>query len=128
MTAYGVLSRGLLSGSRPSGAGDFRAHLPRFTGENYARNQRLVETLQRLARERGVTASQLAIAWVLAKDAMIVPLIGARKRRQLDESLAALEVKLSAADLAEFERSIPVSDVAGTRYGESQMKHLDSER
>jgi aryl-alcohol dehydrogenase-like predicted oxidoreductase len=92
MTAYGVPSRGLLSGSKPRAAGDFRAHLPRFTGENLDRNQRLVETLRQLAAEEDATTSQLAIAWVLAKSPSIVPLIGARTRTQLAESLGALRV------------------------------------
>jgi aryl-alcohol dehydrogenase-like predicted oxidoreductase len=83
VTAYGVLSRGLLSGSIPAGRNDFRAYLPRFTGENLSRNQRLVETLTKIATERGVSSSQLAIAWVLAKGQNIVPVIGARKRTQL---------------------------------------------
>src|SRR5262245_15678164 len=87
VTAYGVLSRGLLSGSRPSAPGDFRAHLPRFSGENRTRNQALIDELGRLAGERKITPSQLAIAWVLAKGSFIVPVIGARTRSQLAESL-----------------------------------------
>ena len=71
VTAYGVLSRGLLSGSKPAAKGDFRAHLPRFTGENMARNERLIETLKNVAAEKGVTAAQLAIAWVLAKGGLL---------------------------------------------------------
>jgi aryl-alcohol dehydrogenase-like predicted oxidoreductase len=128
VTAYGVLSRGLLSGSTPSSQGDFRAHLPRFTGENMSRNQRLVETLTTLAGEKGLRASQLAIAWVLAKGTNIVPVIGARKRSQLEESLGALRVQLSPAELARIEAAIPASAVAGTRYDERQMQMLDSER
>ena len=84
VTAYGVLSRGLLSGSRPSGPGDFRAHLPRFAGEAGERNRALVQALEQVARDKGVTASQLAIAWVLSRDPSIVPVIGARTRAQLD--------------------------------------------
>jgi aryl-alcohol dehydrogenase-like predicted oxidoreductase len=128
VTAYGVLSRGLLSGSRPGAKGDFRAHLPRFAGENRAKNQDLVDALGKLAAERGVRPVQLAIAWVLAKGKSIVPLIGARTRAQLDESLAALDVELAPEDLARVERAIPPSAVAGTRYGEDQMRALDSER
>jgi aryl-alcohol dehydrogenase-like predicted oxidoreductase len=128
VTAYGVLSRGLLSGSKPTSQGDFRAHLPRFTGENRERNQRLIETLQTLAAEKGVTASRLAIAWVLAKGPNIVPLIGARTRAQLAESLGALEVTLSPAEVAHIEEAIPAGAVAGTRYDEHQMRILDSER
>jgi aryl-alcohol dehydrogenase-like predicted oxidoreductase len=128
VTAYGVLSRGLLSGSRPVGKGDFRAHLPRFTAENLDRNQRLVDTLRQLAADKHATASQLAIAWVLARGESIVPLIGARTRNQLEESLGALEVRLSPADLARIEEAIPPSAVAGTRYDAHQMRILDSER
>jgi len=128
VSAYGVLSRGLLSGSKPAGKGDYRAYLPRFTGENRARNQQLVETLQKLAADKGATPSQLAIAWVLAKGKNLVPVIGARTRTQLDESLGALDVQLSAADLAHIEQALPPDAIAGSRYGEEQMRNLDSER
>jgi aryl-alcohol dehydrogenase-like predicted oxidoreductase len=128
ITAYGVLSRGLLSGSKPTSQTDFRAHLPRFTGENRERNQRLIEALQGLATEKGVSTSQFAIAWVLAKGTSIVPLIGARTRAQLAESLGALRVTLTPAEVARVEKAIPASAVAGTRYDEHQMRILDSER
>jgi aryl-alcohol dehydrogenase-like predicted oxidoreductase len=128
VTAYGVLSRGLLSGSRPTSPADLRAHLPRFTGENRARNERLLDTLQQLAAEKGATASQLAIAWVLAKGQNIVALIGARTRAQLAESLGALRVTLTQADVARIEEALPATAVAGTRYDEHQMRALDSER
>jgi aryl-alcohol dehydrogenase-like predicted oxidoreductase len=128
VTAYGVLSRGLLSGSVPAGSNDFRAYLPRFTGENLVRNRQLVEALTETAAEKGVSPSQLAIAWVLAKGQHIVPVIGARKRTQLDESLGALRVQLSPEEVARIGEAIPVSEVAGTRYGEQQMNMLDSER
>ena len=128
VTAYGVLSRGLLSGSKPASSGDFRKYLPRFSGENRERNQRLIDTLQSLAHGRGIVASQLAIAWVLAKGPRIVPLIGARTRTQLRESLGALQVALSAAEVARIEEAIPAAAVAGTRYDEHQMRVLDSER
>jgi aryl-alcohol dehydrogenase-like predicted oxidoreductase len=75
-----------------------------------------------------VTASQLAIAWVLAKGESIVPVIGARKRIQLEESLGALTVKLSEADIAHIEGAVPAGAVAGTRYDAHQMRVLDSER
>ena len=128
VSAYGVLSRGLLSGSKPSASGDFRAHLPRFTGENLAQNQSLVETLRTLAEERRVTPAQLAIAWVLAKGKSIVPVIGARTRKQLSDSLGALGLELSSAELTRIEQAIPPAAIAGTRYDERQMKMLDSER
>jgi aryl-alcohol dehydrogenase-like predicted oxidoreductase len=128
VTAYGVLSRGLLSGSRPAAKGDFHAHLPRFTGENGERNQRLVAALEKLAAERGVRPAQLAIAWALAKSPRIVPVIGARTRAQLTESLAALDLALSPAELTRIEDAVPAASVAGTRYAEQQMRALDSER
>ena len=93
VTAYGVLSRGLLSGWQPSAAGDFRARMPRFSGDNFARNQELVAKLGQIAATRGITTAQLALAWVLAKSRSIIPVIGARKRTQLAESLAALEIE-----------------------------------
>src|SRR6185436_4124790 len=122
VTAYGVLSRGLLSGSRPASPADFRTRLPRFTGQNRERNQQLIEVLRKLAAEKGVTASQLAIAWVLAKGQTIVPLIGARKRSQLAESLRALEVRLTPEEIARIEEGVPASAVAGTRYDEHKMR------
>jgi aryl-alcohol dehydrogenase-like predicted oxidoreductase len=128
VTAYGVLSRGLLSGSTPRATGDFRRHLPRFSGSNLQQNTRLVDTLSRIASETGVTPSQLAIAWVLAKGPGIVPLIGARTRAQLTESLAALNVALTAVEVERIEAALPPTAVAGTRYDEHQMRVLDSER
>jgi aryl-alcohol dehydrogenase-like predicted oxidoreductase len=128
VTAYGVLSRGLLSGSTPTGAGDLRAHLPRFTGDNREQNLQLVAALERLARDKEVTPTQLAIAWVLAKAPAIVPVIGARTRRQLAESLGALDVPLTHDDVATLEAAVPASAVAGTRYAVPQMRTLDSER
>jgi aryl-alcohol dehydrogenase-like predicted oxidoreductase len=128
VTAYGVLSRGLLSGSTPKAAGDFRAHLPRFKGDNLQRNARLVEALSRIASDRGVTPSQLAVAWVLAKGPGIVPLIGARTRTQLVESLAALQIALTPSEVERIEAALPPADVAGARYDEHQMRVLDSER
>jgi aryl-alcohol dehydrogenase-like predicted oxidoreductase len=128
VTAYGVLSRGLLSGSNVAGAGDMRARMPRFTGENLERNRALVETLRSVASEHGVTGTQLAIAWVLSRGSHIVPLIGARTRAQLDEAFGALDVELTPDDLAKIERAVPAEAVAGTRYDARQMAALDSER
>ena len=128
VTAYGVLSRGLLSGSTVGGAGDFRAHLPRFSGDNLEHNRRLVALLEALAREKNATATQLAIAWVLARGSNIVPLVGARTRAQLRESLGALALNLSQADMARIEEAMPPDGVAGGRYDAHQMRALDSER
>ncbi|APR81477.1 Aldo-keto reductase [Minicystis rosea] len=132
VTAYGVLSRGLLTGSKPAGANDMRAHLPRFAGENVEKNQALVGALGRLAAEKGVTAAQLAIAWVRAKGAAqgvtVIPTMGARTRQQLRDALAGLDVTLTAADLAAIEAAVPASEIAGTRYPAPMMAHLDSEK
>ncbi len=127
-TAYGVLSRGLLSGSPISGPGDIRSYFPRFQGENRARNERMVEQLRQIASGKGISPVQLAVAWVLAKNESIVPVIGARTRSQLIETLGALNVKLSADEIAAVEAAIPPEAVAGSRYGEEQMRVLDSEK
>jgi aryl-alcohol dehydrogenase-like predicted oxidoreductase len=127
-TTYGTLSRGLLSGSQPAAAGDYRAHLPRFNGENLGRNQQLVGRLREVAAAKGVTQSQLAIAWSLAKQSFIVPVVGARTRAQLAEALGALQVVLAADDIAALEAAVPAEAVAGTRYDPMQMQHLDSEK
>ena len=128
VTAYGVLSRGLLSGSPLNGAGDLRARLPRFSGENLEQNIRVVEKLKTFAEAKGMTASQLAIAWVLANNPDVVPVIGARTRSQLEESLGALRATLSDDDLKQIDALVPLSAIAGTRYDAHGMKALDSER
>jgi aryl-alcohol dehydrogenase-like predicted oxidoreductase len=128
VTAYGVLSRGLLSGSSIAGSGDIRNRFPRFAANNHGRNQQLVTRLKQIAEAWGITPSQLAIAWVRAKGDFIIPVMGARTRAQLAESLAALEVKLSPTEIADIEAAIPPEAVAGTRYDEHQMKVLDSEK
>jgi aryl-alcohol dehydrogenase-like predicted oxidoreductase len=127
-TLYGVFSRGLLTGSKPTGAGDFRAHLPRFTGDNRATNDAVVENLRRFAADRGMTPAQLALAWVLAKQPSFVPVVGARTRKQIDDALDTLDKPLSASDVAAVAELVPAAAIAGTRYAEEQMKHLDSER
>lgn len=128
MTAYGVLSRGLLSGSRPSGPSDFRSHLPRFAAANVERNAALAGALKALAADKGTTPARLAIAWVLSRGANVVPLVGARRRPQLAESLGALDLALTPGDVARLEQAVPASAVAGTRYSDDQMRMLDSER
>ncbi|MGW4562432.1 aldo/keto reductase [Streptomyces sp. NPDC004561] len=131
ITAYGVLSRGLISGhfarDRRLAANDFRAHSPRFQGENLRHNLNLVEALRKIAEQKGVTVAQTAIAWVLSRGEDIVPLIGARTRERLTESLGALDVSLDAADLAAIEEAVPAEAAAGDRYPSAQMAHLDSE-
>jgi aryl-alcohol dehydrogenase-like predicted oxidoreductase len=131
VTAYGVLSRGLISGhwsKDAASAGDFRAHSPRFQGENADRNLALVEALRGVAEARGVSVAQIAIAWVAARGDDIIPLIGARRRDRLTEALGALDVGLGADDLAAIERAVPKGAAAGDRYAAAQMAQLDSER
>jgi aryl-alcohol dehydrogenase-like predicted oxidoreductase len=130
VTAYGVLSRGLLSGHWTSErvVQDFRAHLPRFQAGNLEANLGLVETLRRVAQDREATVAQVAVAWVLAQGEDVVPLVGARTRGRLEESLGALELQLTGDDLAAIEAAVPVDAVAGTRYDAFQMSVLDSEK
>jgi aryl-alcohol dehydrogenase-like predicted oxidoreductase len=132
VTAYGVLSRGLLSGhwsrERATGAADFRSHAPRFQGENLDRNLELVAAIRDIAEEKEATVAQVAIAWVLSCGEEVVPLVGARTRERLAESLGALDVELSADDLAAIEVAVPPEAVAGERYDDQQMAILDSER
>lgn len=131
ITAYGVLSRGLIGGNWTPGqaaANDFRAHSPRFQAGNVEANLVLVEKLRALAAAKGRTVAQLAIAWVAAQGDDIVPLVGARKRDRLAESLGALNVTLTKADLAAIEAAVPKGSASGDRYAPMQMKTLDSER
>jgi aryl-alcohol dehydrogenase-like predicted oxidoreductase len=132
ITAYGVLSRGLISGhyradAQPEG-GDIRGRMPRFQGENLHHNLSLVEGLRAVADAKGATVVQIAFAWVLSRGEDIVPLIGARRRDQLQEALGGLELELTSEDLERIERAIPADAAAGDRYGAPQMADLDSER
>jgi aryl-alcohol dehydrogenase-like predicted oxidoreductase len=129
VTAYGVLSRGLLSAvsARAIGTSDPRNRFPRFQGQNLQRNLTLVDALERVAADRGATTAQLAIAWVLSRGADIVPLIGTKRRDRLAEALGALDLTLSPDELAAIEAAVPASEVAGTRYDPVQMAALDSE-
>lgn len=132
ITAYGVLSRGLLSGhwtpARSAGAADFRAMSPRFQGEALAANLALVEALRAVATPRGASVAQVAIAWVLAQGEDIVPLVGARRRDRLSEALGALALTLDVQDLAAIEAAVPAGSAVGDRYPTGQMADLDSER
>jgi aryl-alcohol dehydrogenase-like predicted oxidoreductase len=113
-------------------ADDFRRISPRFSAENIDRNLDLVDALRKVADGKGVSVAQTAIAWVLAQNdrqsATIVPLVGARRRDRLAEALGALDVRLDGDDLAAVEEAVPAGAAAGTRYPESQMAHLDSEK
>ena len=131
VTAYGVLSRGLISGhwSKDSGgATDFRAMSPRFSGENLDHNLSLVEALRTVAEAKGVSVAQIAIAWALSRGDDIVPLVGARRRDRLSEALGALAVQLTKADLAGIGAAVPPGAAKGARYPAQQLAHMDSER
>jgi aryl-alcohol dehydrogenase-like predicted oxidoreductase len=130
VTAYGILSRGLLStaSARQIAAGDPRGRFPRFQGENLRRNLELLTELEKLAGRRGVTTAQLAIAWVASRGTDIVPLLGTKRRDRLAEALGALDLTLSPAELAELEAVMPPGQVAGDRYEPAQMAALDSEK
>jgi aryl-alcohol dehydrogenase-like predicted oxidoreductase len=127
-TLYGVFSRGLLTGSQPAGPTDMRKHLPRFAGDNGAKNAAVAEGLRRFGAERGLTPAQLTLAWVRAKQPSLLPLVGCRTRAQIDDAIGALDRPLSPADVAALEALVPAQALAGTRYAAEQMKHLDSEK
>jgi aryl-alcohol dehydrogenase-like predicted oxidoreductase len=130
VTAYGILSRGLLSRdtAQLTGPADPRTRFPRFRGGNLARNHELLAALDRIGRDRGVTAAQLAIAWVVSRGPHIVPLIGTKRRDRLAEAVAALDITLTGGELAAIEAAVPPGAVAGDRYDEHGMAGLDSER
>ncbi|MGW0472267.1 aldo/keto reductase [Streptomyces coeruleorubidus] len=128
LTAYGVLSRGLISGhwsaGHTAGPGDSRGFSPRFSSGNVEHNLALVEALRRVAVAKGCTVAQLAIAWVAAQGDDIVPLVGARTRERLAEALPAMELVLTADDLAEIEKAVPPGAARGDRYPPAFMSSL----
>jgi aryl-alcohol dehydrogenase-like predicted oxidoreductase len=127
--AYSPLGRGFLSGAITSpdefADDDFRRHSPRFSGENFAKNLAVVERVRALAERKGVTPAQLALAWVLAQGNDIVPIPGTKRRRYLEENVAALEVPLSDEDLASIEAVAPKGVASGSRYPEQQMSRVN---
>jgi aryl-alcohol dehydrogenase-like predicted oxidoreductase len=126
--AYSPLGRGFLTGHIRSiddlAPDDWRRNAPRFQGVNFQKNLDLVREVEAMARARGCTPAQLALAWVLARGDDVVPIPGTKRRRYLDENLAALELKLSPEDLARIDRVIPPGAAAGTRYAAPQMQAL----
>jgi aryl-alcohol dehydrogenase-like predicted oxidoreductase len=130
VVAYSPLGRGFLSGRITSpddfGEDDFRRGHPRFTGENFARNLELVERVRQLAAAKGATPSQLAIAWVLWRGDDVVPIPGTKRRSYLEENAGALEVELTADDLAAIEEVTPRGSVAGERYTPEHMANVDA--
>ncbi|NJP96824.1 aldo/keto reductase [Nonomuraea sp. FMUSA5-5] len=124
LTAYGVLGRGLLSGRWKPAPGDARAFSPRFSGDNLEHNLALVDALRQVADAKGCTVAQLAIAWVAAQGTDIVPLAGARTRERLAEALPAMDLVLTADDLAEIEKAVPAGAARGDRYPSRFMADL----
>jgi len=123
-TLYGVFSRGLLTGSRGQGPGDYRTYLPRFAAGHRDRNEAFVKGFAALAAQRGLTPGQLALAWVLAREPRFMPVVGAKTVAQLEDALGAVERRLSPEDLAAIDA---LGSIEGDRYATEQMRHLDSE-
>jgi aryl-alcohol dehydrogenase-like predicted oxidoreductase len=122
LVAYGVLSRGLLSGDVASAAelkpGDFRAHSPRFQGENLEQNLRLVSALREVAEQTGLSIAQLAFAWVLSRGDDVVPIPGTKRRTYLEQNAAAAGVTFSEAELRHIDEAFPPGAAAGQRYAD----------
>jgi len=123
VVAYGVLSRGLLSGTLTGeyAPTDFRAHAPRFTGENFEANRKKVAVIEDMAKSKGCTASQLALAWVLHQGDDLLPLFGTTSKARLKENMEAVSIKLSAEELDYLDKNFPEGTFAGTRYATQQM-------
>ena len=124
---YSPLGRGFLSGAIQSPddfePSDSRRMFPRYQGDNFYKNLELVHKLKTMAQTKGVSASQLALAWVLAQDVVAIP--GTKRRTYLDENIGAMDVSLSDEDLATIDKVLPHGTAAGTRYAEAQMKNVN---
>jgi aryl-alcohol dehydrogenase-like predicted oxidoreductase len=127
--AYSPLGRGFLTGQFRSAADfpddDYRRFHPRFAGENFERNLSLVREIEALAAEKGCTAAQLALAWVLAQDDDIVPIPGTRHRGRLDENIAALDIRLSRSELDRIDAVFPPGAASGDRYHAAGMQTIN---
>jgi aryl-alcohol dehydrogenase-like predicted oxidoreductase len=127
--AYSPLGRGFLTGRFHTFAdlpeGDYRRSSPRFQGDNFQKNLDLVERVGEIARRKGATPAQLALAWLLAQGEDIVPIPGTKQRRYLEENLRALDIELSASDLEQIEELAPKGAAAGERYHEAGMRTID---
>jgi aryl-alcohol dehydrogenase-like predicted oxidoreductase len=127
---YSPLGRGFLSGELKKfedlPANDFRRTNPRFQGENFEKNLKLVEKIEELAREKGITASQLALAWVLAQGEELVPIPGTKRRKYLEQNAAAVEVTLTDEELKQIDEIFPLNAAAGQRYQPEMMKTVNA--
>ena len=130
LVAYSPLGRGFLTGSFKTveeiPEDDYRRHSPRFQGDNFAQNRRMVEHFEALAAARGVTAAQMALAWVLSQGDDIIPIPGTKRRKYLDQNAAAVDLVLTPQELEELAAAFPPTAVAGTRYPESQMHRVNA--
>jgi aryl-alcohol dehydrogenase-like predicted oxidoreductase len=128
LVAYSPLGRGFLTGAITDksqfSAKDFRSVNPRMVGDNFDKNLKLVKGVEALAAQKGVSAAQLALAWVLAQGEEIIPIPGTRREKYLRDNIAATEVTLSAEEIAVLGNLVPPSEVAGTRYDEQGMKRV----
>ena len=127
---YSPLGRGFLTGTIAKksdiGEKDFRAErYPRFAGDNFEKNQVLIDRVRKIAGRRGVKPGQLALAWILAKGGDLVPIPGTKRRKYLEENAAAAEIRLTAGEVAELEAAVPQNEVAGDRYAAASMKSID---
>jgi aryl-alcohol dehydrogenase-like predicted oxidoreductase len=127
---YSPLGRGFLTGTitKPSDLGESDARtqrMPRFAGENFDKNQGLVQRVMAIAARKGVKPGQLALAWVLAKGEDLVPIPGTKRRKYLEENAAAVDIRLTPADVAELEAAVPQNEIAGERYAAAAMKAID---
>ena len=129
LVPYSPLGRGFLTGQitrfEDLDADDYRRHSPRFQGENFDKNLHLVEKVKDLAAQKGVTAGQLALAWVMAQGEDIVPIPGTKHRKYLEENVAAVQIQLTEQELAEIEEIMPKGVASGSRYPESMMKLIN---
>jgi len=125
--AYSPLGRGFLSGAYRTlddlDTDDFRRHNPRFQGENFGKNLQLVERVEEMAATKGVTAAQLALAWVLAQGDDVVPIPGTKRRTNLEENVAADDISLTPEELRRIDEVLPVGAAAGDRYGDMTPVH-----
>ena len=129
LVAYSPLGRGFLTGQiqkfEDLAADDYRRFSPRFQGDNFGKNLELVARVEAIAKEKGCTAGQLALAWVMAQGDDIVPIPGTKRRKYLEENLGALDVKLTPADLKRIEEVAPKGAAAGLRYPEQMMSSVN---
>ena len=128
IVAYSPLGRGILTGQYKSPddfeEGDFRKFAPRFSAENFPKNIKLVHKMEEIAKKHGITPGQLALAFELAQDELVIPIPGTKKIKYLEENLGALKVKLSQEELSEVRKAIEATEVHGTRYPEAMVKVL----